>query len=373
MKSKTKTKSLKTGKPQFFFGDRLKRVAAKIKSNQDNLDLLNNLSRFEKTLDSRVSAFENLFFRASPKLKTILLHNPHLQTFLMGAKPAVWISFEEMFPGEIENWLYLLKVKNLFFEKSVSVVLDEIVRLKPNLIKLREDLVVDLTQAKEVISHNLDIFAEFRNTPYVVVTTEEVVQIVKKIALNIEMGRIPQMRNMLGILLGYPRKQVLQHKIIDKLDMQILIPRLNDFSRYGFHRQTLLKEKDSAARTKLNDIFNSLQQWEIDMNEKATSFDEQQGIHTRINLFLKEHQAFLREMIFKHYFLKGLSQKAADTVDNYILLSFPRLAFPGNLDFVDFGMFWVEYLPDQQSRLIKAKILLAVKKVSQWKKRMRIK
>jgi hypothetical protein len=369
MKNKQKQKKFK---PHFYFGSRIKKIASKINPRGENIETLNKLSKYEAELNFRLSEFETLFLKASPKLRTILTYNPHLQALLMGAKPGAWISFEEMFPGDIENWLYLLKIKNIFFEKSTKIIIDELVNLKPNLIKLRDDFVVDLSQVKNIISCNLDIFAEFRPTPYVVITTDEAIQMCKKITLHIEMGRLPIVRNMLGLILGYPRRQVLMHKIIDILDLQILIPHLNDFSRYGFFEQSFRKEKLPQNKAKLQEIFEPLEKWEKQMNETATSFEEQKGIHFLINTHLNEHKEFIRKTIFKHYFLKEISANATQTIDNYIQLSFPRLSFPRSVNFSDFGLYWVEYQPDRESEYLKARILLAVKKIQTWQKKMKM-
>ncbi len=349
-----------------FFGKKIKKLVYEVNSGEESFNILDKLSKYEHETETRIRDFEKMYNKASNKLKTLIIHNPHIQAFLMGAKSGLWITFEEMFPGDINNWLYILKLKNLYSDRSLDLILDEITSLNPNYIKLKNDLIVDLTQVKDIISSNLDIFSSFRDSPYLSITKDETLEICKKIALSIEIGRIEESRCMLGLILGYPRKQVLIHQMIDSLDLQILIPKLNDFSRYGFYQKTLKKERLNSNRTILIDTFTELETLDRLMNEESQSFEEQKAYHHLIKNIINNKIEFFRKMIFKHYFLKEITKNSTEIINQYLNLSFPRLSFPKVLNFVSFGMYFIEYVEDIESEYIKTKILLSIKKVQNW-------
>ena len=351
-----------------FFNKKIQELASSLSLPHENVETINGLHEFEKKLDEKLYEFEEIFFKASPKLKTVLWYNPHMQAFILGAKSAMWVNFGEMFPGDIMVWQYLMRIKQLFHDHSVKCIFEELTHICPDIVMIKDNFVGNIKGITEKIFDNSDIFSDIRKVPFVSVTEEETQILLQKISQNLSPKNIPEVRNMIGILLGYPRDQVFMHKIIDHLDLQIFIPRFNDFTSDGFYYQTLPLIKEQKDRDRLFNLFSYLQEMEIMMNRKARSFQEQEAIHKNIIEILVSHQSFLRTLIFENYLPQSMSQKAADVLDDYILCAIPRRAFPETFDICKYGISWMEYKASSESDYIKGKILLAIKKISRWKK-----
>lgn len=358
-------------KKNAFFNENIQQIVNDLSIPEANSKIIQELVEFELSLDEKMNDFEKIFMKASNKLKAVMWYNPHIQCFLMETKPGIWIHFQEMFPGDISVWNYLLRTKQLFNNQSQSILFEELQILKPSIHRVKDSLYVNINQSKDIIANNNDIFSELENIPFVAITNEQAKSILHKISLSMNAKNLVYVRNMIGMLLGYPRQQVLLHNIVDNIDYNIFVPKFNDFTENGFFQQTYPLLTSSGDQNQLIDLFAYLEEAQNAMNNLSTSFTGQEEIHMNIKAALIDSTSFLRSLIFEHYFPESISQNACDTLDEYILYSFPHHAFPTSMPFHQYGLNWLDYEPHLNSSLMKGKILLTLKKVIEWKTEMR--